>query len=1048
MGGSVRGGHIHGQFPDILTEASDLMLSRGRIIPTSGWESMWYGISQWMGVSHENMATILPNKDNFGPIGTTVLTDKQLFNCNITECSEAEPEPEPEPCHSTTEYYAPVGSTEKFSVTNSYGNITTKAVPEMINRNGVVIGVTSVCEELLWEPEMQVDVDGTGVIRLVPASSYGGLVGVTGSDLESSGAGACSAGSRLAPGFQTFPVIVSAALLQAGAPLRSVVLGNAALAMLRQAAAQQDPDEQIHIVIYHSPEKVYNMTIGADGAAEIVYDAPPDPVHCAGSWTEFTTCSADCGGGRESRTWNVITPAQHGGDTCDRDDGTTAGRNCNEQLCPIDCGGNWSAWGSCSAATCGGGSRDATYGVITPSSNGGSDATCEATDGATKQEPCNTQPCPMDCVGAFSTWSACSDGCGGGTRSRTFAVTQAAAHGGSSASCEAADGAAESEPCNTQACTSMDGAESNGATGNDCAGGWSAYVACSATCGGGTRSRTFSVTSAAVSGGTACAAADGATESEACNGSPCSVDCVGSWSTFGACDAVCGSGSQSRTYTVSTPATNGGSASTCAASDGTVENTACSVATVCSPPAVNCVGSWGSFSACDRTCGSGSQSRVFAVTTIVENGGVTCEVSDGSVEYTTCNTDACPVSVPSVDCSGSWRIWSQCSMTCGGGTRQRSYAVQTAASGGGTTSSCDATDGFVQSEACNVAACPVDCTGVWEAWSACDAPCGTGSESRAFTVTTAAANGGSACTESDSSPMNQACNTQACSTRGVEHLLEFDLPCEQAAAADWRQTFASEMTDLLAALIGVGPLRLSPGAPTNGTMDGRLEIRRIDCGSTIVTLFVAEGEPTTAVVSQAISGLGWMAEKAVVSEVYPQQSAEEIAATGLLAGNVVLTAPLLASARFGFTVPPPARFNPPLEPDTTPSPDRDNDGCLNDDDAFPDDATRCVEDVLPPDAPGQSGDAGNDGALADGCDEGVKPEMIIIAAVATAVAALFFMCLLKRLSAKVCADDLNESPSKTYEEPEVVGTNHHHHHHHTDHKDREHHHHHHHGDAP
>ena len=55
MGGSVRGGHIHGQFPDILTEASDLMLSRGRIIPTSGWESMWYGISQWMGVSHENM---------------------------------------------------------------------------------------------------------------------------------------------------------------------------------------------------------------------------------------------------------------------------------------------------------------------------------------------------------------------------------------------------------------------------------------------------------------------------------------------------------------------------------------------------------------------------------------------------------------------------------------------------------------------------------------------------------------------------------------------------------------------------------------------------------------------------------------------------------------------------------------------------------------------------------------------------------------------------------------------------------------------------------
>eukprot|EP01043_Picozoa_sp_COSAG02_P031671 COSAG02_NODE_2078_length_9908_cov_6.512489_5_plen_568_part_01 len=37
MGGAVRGGQIHGQFPDTLTSDGDLIISRGRVIPTTPW---------------------------------------------------------------------------------------------------------------------------------------------------------------------------------------------------------------------------------------------------------------------------------------------------------------------------------------------------------------------------------------------------------------------------------------------------------------------------------------------------------------------------------------------------------------------------------------------------------------------------------------------------------------------------------------------------------------------------------------------------------------------------------------------------------------------------------------------------------------------------------------------------------------------------------------------------------------------------------------------------------------------------------------------------
>ena len=67
MGGSVRGGQVHGDYPADITESSLLNLGRGRIIPTMSWESILNPIFTWMGVgSDEDLNYCLPNRLNTG----------------------------------------------------------------------------------------------------------------------------------------------------------------------------------------------------------------------------------------------------------------------------------------------------------------------------------------------------------------------------------------------------------------------------------------------------------------------------------------------------------------------------------------------------------------------------------------------------------------------------------------------------------------------------------------------------------------------------------------------------------------------------------------------------------------------------------------------------------------------------------------------------------------------------------------------------------------------------------------------------------------------
>jgi len=76
MGGSVKGGQIHGEYPSDITSASPLNVGRGRIIPTTSWESILNSILQWMGVPDNKLDYCLPNRIQ---TGTKLFTQAEIF---------------------------------------------------------------------------------------------------------------------------------------------------------------------------------------------------------------------------------------------------------------------------------------------------------------------------------------------------------------------------------------------------------------------------------------------------------------------------------------------------------------------------------------------------------------------------------------------------------------------------------------------------------------------------------------------------------------------------------------------------------------------------------------------------------------------------------------------------------------------------------------------------------------------------------------------------------------------------------------------------------
>ena len=172
----------------------------------------------------------------------------------------------------------------------------------------------------------------------------------------------------------------------------------------------------------------------------------------ASNYSEWSGCSATCGGGTKTRTNTCALVT------------TDLSASCNTHDCCTNTRTEWGDYGDCTAA-CGGGTKTR-YGTKYSTDNG---ANCGSTSETVN---CNQQGCcDSTYYGDYSAYGDCSAVCGGGTKSRYRYKLSSYNHGW----CETEW---DSASCNTQGCCS-----------STYYGDYSAYGDCSATCGGGTKSR-------------------------------------------------------------------------------------------------------------------------------------------------------------------------------------------------------------------------------------------------------------------------------------------------------------------------------------------------------------------------------------------------------------------------------------------------------------------------------------------------------------------------------------------------------------------------------
>lgn len=195
-----------------------------------------------------------------------------------------------------------------------------------------------------------------------------------------------------------------------------------------------------------------------------------------GKWSEWTECSASCGGGTRQRFRGVEKFQVGGGQPCTGDREETEA--CNLHQCQSECRvSEWNDWTECSSSCAPTDGTEATrsrYREVLKEPYPPGSGVCPPLDEV--QKGCNADiPCPVDCTyTSWTDWGKCQGECGIGIQHRTRRILSEAKFGG--------------EPCELTEETSDCSLEAPCVT--DCLlGDWGEWSSCSATCGGGYKQR-------------------------------------------------------------------------------------------------------------------------------------------------------------------------------------------------------------------------------------------------------------------------------------------------------------------------------------------------------------------------------------------------------------------------------------------------------------------------------------------------------------------------------------------------------------------------------
>lgn len=432
------------------------------------------------------------------------------------------------------------------------------------------------------------------------------------------------------------------------------------------------------------------------------------PIHGHwGEWYAWSKCNVLCGVGEMERHRDCKNPPpQFGGLPCEGP-AFEIGPCDTKIICPIH--GNWGAWSYFTKCTgkCGLGTQERLRECNSPIPMHGGEP-CKGPEREIIE--CETGvPCPIHGNwGMWIKWGKCSVDCGIGIHSRTrFCDSPPPQFAGN----DCLGPAIEERKCDTLKPCVLHGGWSF----------WSQWSVCSSDCGLGTKSRFRECTNPVPQyGGMLCVGPDQEV-TECDSGVPCPIDGHwGPWYQWSLCSVKCGIGMKERIRECNSPQPQFGGLPCHGPITEVVE---CDTGIHC--PIDGHWNLWSPWGACSTTCGAGVQHRI----RLCDNpppafGGLKCQ--GFAEEMRECDSG--------IHCSvhGNWGMWSEftvCSASCGFGFQERVRLCNNPAPEYGGM---DCAGPAVEQIKCDsMVPCPIDgYWTLWSQWTNCDAACGIGIRER------------------------------------------------------------------------------------------------------------------------------------------------------------------------------------------------------------------------------------------------------------------------------------------------------------------------------